>query len=70
MPALGKPRSVGQIIMVPINPSRPQSHPIDRIDRAPYETGFVLSADQTDPNDHPPNVRRIRKGGRFKSGGW
>jgi hypothetical protein len=67
MLALGKPRSMGEIILVPTNPPGAQSHPIER---APYETGFVLSADQSDPNDHPPNVRRIRKSRRFGGGGW
>jgi hypothetical protein len=44
MLALGKPRSVGQIIMVATNSSRARSHPTEPIKRAPYETGFVLSA--------------------------
>jgi hypothetical protein len=69
MLALGKPRSVGQIMLVPTNPPRAQSHPIDRIERAPYETGFV-ERPYKDENDHPANVRPIRKGGRFRSGGW
>ncbi|MGD0290595.1 MAG: hypothetical protein ABSC63_13180 [Candidatus Binataceae bacterium] len=70
MLALGKPHSVGEIILVPTNPSRAQSHPIERIERAPYETGFVLSADQTDPNDPPPNLCRVRRSGRFGPGAW
>jgi hypothetical protein len=53
MLALGKPSSMGEIILVPTNPSRAQSHPIERIERAPYETSFVLSADQSDPDDPP-----------------
>jgi hypothetical protein len=69
MLALGKPRSMGQIIMVPTNPSRSQSHPIDRIDRAPYETGFV-ERPYKDENDHPANVRPIRRGGRFRRSDW
>jgi hypothetical protein len=66
MLAVGKPRSAGGIIMVSTAVTRPRSHPIER---APYETGFVLSADQSDENDRPSNVRRIRKSRRF-AGSW
>jgi hypothetical protein len=70
MLALGKPRSIGEIIMTPTKPPNAKSHPTPRNERAPYETGFVLSADQSDPNDRPSNVRRLRKSRRFGSGGW
>jgi phage terminase large subunit len=70
MLALGKPHSVGGIILVPIKTPRAQSHPIECNERAPYETGFVLSADQSDENDLPPNLCRVKKSRRFGSGGW
>jgi phage terminase large subunit len=70
MLALGKPHWVGEIILVPTNTRRAQSHPIERNARAPYETGFVLSADQSDDDDLPPNVCRVKKSRRFGSGCW
>jgi hypothetical protein len=69
MLALGKPHSVGGIILVPIKTPRAQSHPIERNERAPYETSVVLSVDQSDQNDLPPNVCRV-KNRRFGPGGW
>jgi phage terminase large subunit len=70
MLALGKPRSMGEIIMVSTNPSRAKSHSVKHYERAPYETGFVLSADQSDENDRPSNLRRVERRSRFRSGGW
>jgi phage terminase large subunit len=70
MLALGRPHSVGGIILVPIKTPRAQSHSTECNERAPYETGFVLSADQSDENDLPPNVCRVKKSRRFGSGGW
>jgi phage terminase large subunit len=69
MLALGKPRSMGKIIMVPTNSSGAQSQPAERNERAPYQTGFV-ERPYKDENDHPSNVRRIRRGGRLGRGGW
>ena len=70
MLALGKPHSVGGIVLVPIKTPRAQSHPIECNERAPYETGFILSADQSDENDLPPNLCRVKKSRRFGPGGW
>jgi hypothetical protein len=55
--------------MVPTNAVRPQSHPAERMERAPYETGFV-ELPYKDEYDLPPNVRRVRKSGRFGPGCW
>jgi len=70
MLALGKPRSIGEIKLVPTNPLRAQSHPIERNERAPYETNFYPSADQSDPNDHPPNLLRILRWSRRYGESW
>jgi hypothetical protein len=69
MLALGKPRSVGEIILVSTKMPHAPLRPIERNEPGPWG-GFVLSADQSDENDHPPNVRPVRRGGRFKRGGW
>jgi hypothetical protein len=69
MLALGEPRSVDKIILVPTKPWRAQSHPIERNERAPYETGFV-ERPYKDENDLPPNLRRAVKSRRFGPGAW
>jgi hypothetical protein len=70
MLALGEPRSTSGIMLVPTKRPRAQSLPIERDERAPYETGFVLSADQSDENDLPPNLCRVVKSRRFGPGAW
>jgi hypothetical protein len=70
MLALGQSPSMGEIIMISTNPARQRSHPIERIERPSYETGFVRSADQSDPDDPPPNLCRVRRDGRFGPGAY
>jgi hypothetical protein len=69
MLALGKPSSMGEIILVPnIMPHAP-SHPMEPYERQPYETGFV-ERPYKDENDLPPNLRRVRKSRLFGPGCW
>jgi hypothetical protein len=69
MLALGKPRSVGEITLVPTNRPRAEARPVEPSESGPLG-GFVPSADQSGPNDHPPNLLpRLRWSPRFR-GSW
>ncbi len=72
MLALGKPRSIGGIILAPTRRQNAQRRSTKLDERAPYETGFreVPNTDEDYRDDHVNKyVRRIRRGGSF-GGNW
>jgi phage terminase large subunit len=68
MLALGKPYSVGEIILVPNRRADAPSEPLE-LHRQPYETGFV-ERPYKDEDDLPSNLCRVRKSRRFGPGCW
>ena len=70
MLALGQSPSTGEIMLVPIGNPPTRSQPTQSDERPPYYTGFVLSANQRDDDDLPPNLRRVVRSRRFGPGAW
>jgi len=68
MLALGKPYSVGEIILVTNRRADARSEPLE-LERQPHETGFV-ERPYKDDDDPPPNLCRVRKSRRFGPGCW